>query len=563
MKFTIGKKIISGFLLVILIYSINSIYSNYNITGMNNSYQELIDQRAKAAILAKEMQATALEKVASFRGFIINGDSKKLDRIAECDKVFNESRTEIETLLITTNGQNALSKLAASNDEYNKLVEKIKSLKQNNQNEEINQLVSGDGVKVVNDIIENSETISTLALGLLSDGEKEQSENSQRTIRISVYINIFVVVISILLAIFIARIISKPIKLLAQKADMIAGGDLTIQEIAFRSRDEVGDLANSFNRMLNNLKIVVKKVKAGSQMVAESAQELMAGSETTSTAAEEISSSVQSVSLNIENQKVGIDGISSITSELSAGIEQTTSSMQDIDNNSITISKLSEKGQNDLAKVVGQMNIINESSVESVNSVKELGKMSRSVEEIILLISNISSQTNLLALNAAIEAARAGEQGKGFSVVAEEVRKLADQSRVATLEISNTIKNMNTEIERVAITIEKGASEISRGTEIVCDVNSSFGDISKGYGSILMQVKEVSSAMQEMTAGMEEVLSSVGIISETANSNASCARDVTASIEEQTATMEEITDKASLLAKLSIDLESAISAFKV
>lgn len=563
MKFTIGRKITAGFLIVVLLFSIAALYTFFMVKTIDSNYSELIDKRAKRAILAQGIESVELQKVASLREYVISGDKKNLDKISELEKTFVSKKSEIEKLIETTEGKNALSNLIAANENYSKLIERVKTLIENNQKDEVISTISGDGAKIVDSILTNSGAIITLTQKMLNDGSAEQTKNSNGLIRNIMVLIFITIIISILLSLYISRIISKPIILLSNVAKKIAQGDLTIESVSIKNKDEVGELASSFNTMLNNLRNVVRKVLSSSEEVAASAQELMAGSENVASASEEISASMQSVSTSIDYEKNSIFNISSTINEMSAGIEQTSANMQNVNNNTISMNKLSENSQESLKNIVRQMDIINKNSNDSVNSVKSLGEMSKNIEEIVKLITDISSQTNLLALNAAIEAARAGEHGRGFSVVADEVRKLAEQSNSATVEISTTIQKMNEEIKNVINVIESGASEVKAGGQIVNEVTSSFREISKGFEDILYQVQEVSASSQEMAASSQEVATSTDKISESVNKNALSIHEVAAAVEEQSATMEEITNNATALSKLAQELDETVRIFKI
>jgi methyl-accepting chemotaxis protein len=562
-KLSIGKKIILGFLAVVIIFSISTIYTYNKIKSLNMGYEKLINETTKSVILAENMKSDSLEKVQCLSKFIISGDEKNLDMIAEYDISFNEKKYNLEKLLETDESKNALKGLSDANSEYNNLVEEIKALLVNEEDDKVMEILNGKGSRILEDIVLSADTIVVLAEGLLNEGNTEQASKGQAIIANMLLLTVITIIVSILLSLYISRVISKPVVKLSASAEQIAEGNLSVEDIHIRNKDEIGDLAVSFNKMLGSLKIIAEKTMQSSYGVAASAQELMAGSEAASSASEEIVASMQNVSTGIQKQKFSIDSISSAMDETSAEIEQIASNMQYVSNNAQTLSNLSNKGNGALADVINQMEKISTRSEDSVKAVKLLEGMSQKVETITSMITEVSGQTNLLALNAAIEAARAGEQGRGFSVVAEEVRKLAEQSSSAANEISNIIRSMNDQIGSIVNIIEDEASEVYAGTKVVSQANSSFDEISKGVEGIISQVQGVSAATQQITSGIEQVVAATGEILESASNNSSSVQNISLAIEEQAASVEIISNKAAALAELAVELDSTVSIFKV
>jgi len=530
---------------------------------LNIGYEKLINETTKSAILAEGMKSDALEKVQCLSKFIISGDDKNLDLIAEYDISFNEKKYNLEKLLVTDESKNALKALSNANSEYNNLIEEIKALLVNKEDERVMEVINGKGAQILEDIVISADTIVILAESSLDKGNEAQSANGQAVITNLLILTFTTIIVSVLLSLYISRVISKPVVKLSASVEKIAEGDLTVDDINISNKDEIGDLAKSFNKMLASLKTIAEKTMQSSYGVAASARELMAGSEAASSALEEIVASMQDVSMGIENQKFNIDSISSAMDETSAEIEQIASNMQYVSNNAVTLSSLSNKGYEALKDVINQMEKISTRSKDSVEAVRSLEAMSERVEAVTNMITEISGQTNLLALNAAIEAARAGEQGRGFSVVAEEVRKLAEQSSSAASEISNIIRSMNDQIRSIVSIIEDEASEVHSGTKVVGQANSSFEEISKGVDSIISQVQGVSAATQQITSGIEQVVAATGEILEAASNNSSNVQNVSIAIEEQTASVEIISNKAAALSELAVDLDSTVSIFKV
>lgn len=562
-KLTIGRKIILGFLAVVAIFSISTVYTYNTIKSLNAGYEKLINETTESVILAENMKADALNKVLSLSEFIISSDKENLDMIEGYEISFNEKKYYLEKLLVTDETKNALKELSNANTEYNNLIEEIKALLENKEEAKVMEIVSGRGAQAVDDIIMSADTIVRLEEGILDKGVEEQAVKGQASITNLMLLTFMTIIVAVILSLYISKVISKPVVKLSASAEKIAEGDLTIEEIHVRNKDEIGDLSLSFGKMLGNLKGVVEKTMGSSYELSASAKALMEGSEAASFASEEILASIQNVSQGIQNQKFSIDSISSAMEETSAEIQQIAANMQYVSNNAQTLSGLSHRGYKALENVISQMEKINEGSQDSTKAIRSLEGMSQKVQTIINMITDVSSQTNLLALNAAIEAARAGEQGRGFSVVADEVRKLAEKSSSAANEISDTIKTMNEQIGEIVNIIENEASEVNAGTKVVSQANSSFDEISKGVGGIISQVQEVSAAVQQITSGIEQVVAATGEILEAAANNSTSVQDVSLAMEEQAASIGKISDKASVLADLANELDITVSIFKV
>ena len=242
--------------------------------------------------------------------------------------------------------------------------------------------------------------------------------------------------IGAVLFIFILRSIMKPINDLKEHAITISQGDLT-RTIKVKSNDEIGQLGRAFNEMVESLRNLVNKVNLNATQVAASAQELTAGAEQTTDATEQVSHAIQEVASSSEKQTSGVEETANALDEIAHGVTLITDSSIKVSDLSRHTMNQAEIGGKVVSDVVNQMKSISESVTESNVMIESLNERSKEVSTILNVITAIAEQTNLLSLNAAIEAARAGEHGRGFSVVAEEVRKLAEQSQQSAKEIDS------------------------------------------------------------------------------------------------------------------------------
>lgn len=342
----------------------------------------------------------------------------------------------------------------------------------------------------------------------------------------------------------------------------IASGDLTTN-ITLKNKDEIGDLAVYFSKMEQNLRDLVIKLSQTSQQLSNSSSGLVVSSDQTSEAAENIAVSMQEVADGANKQLESIKESTKSISEMTLDVNQ-------INLNSKVVSELVTKatvtskiGTDAVNSVVNQMNEINNSAKETSEVIKNLSKRSKEIGSIIEIIKGITEQTNLLALNASIEAARAGETGKGFSVVANEVGKLAEQSKISAEEISILVNHIQDETKNAILYMEKENQKVLEGLEKTKHVSDAFSAIEKVINEILNKTNEVTSSIQEISKDNEKIIKYNEILGKTAEDNATSSQDIAAATEEQLATLEEIANSAKSLSNLAYDINEIISKFKL
>jgi len=197
----------------------------------------------------------------------------------------------------------------------------------------------------------------------------------------------------------------------------------------------------------------------------------------------------------------------------------------------------------------------------SAEVVKNLGERSREIGQIVDTISGIAEQTNLLALNAAIEAARAGEQGRGFAVVADEVRKLAEQSQKASKQIALLINEIQLETQNAVISMDEGTHQVKLGTEVAQSAGHAFIEITTLVDQVSSMVGEISEEFQQMAIGSQKIVTSVTDIYETSRAITGQTQTVSAATQEQSASVEEIASSSQVLATMADELQQSLKKF--
>jgi methyl-accepting chemotaxis protein len=373
---------------------------------------------------------------------------------------------------------------------------------------------------------------------------------------------IFIMFSSILMCMGLSRSIMKPLNEFINAADKIAEGDLTV-EVNVSSKDELGKLAEYFKRMTLNLRTLTGKVQNVSLKVASTAQELSGSSEEMKASSDQISNTTQDIATGVGQQASKMDEVSRAMKELSQSVQQVATSSQKAAEGATDASTTASQVGKMSGDVAHKMAEIQSTVDNSATVIKQLDGKSQRIGEIIGVITNIADQTNLLALNAAIEAARAGEHGRGFAVVADEVRKLAEESRNAANQITGLIKEIQQGTNQAVVAMEQGTKTVFDGTKIMEGTVSAINNIVKAAADVATMINEIAAATEQQSASVEEVTASVEDVSSICEESAAGTQETSAAAQQQTASMDVLVNAAQELAKLSDELQEEVAKFNI
>jgi methyl-accepting chemotaxis protein len=350
---------------------------------------------------------------------------------------------------------------------------------------------------------------------------------------------------------------------IARSARHIADGDLQVKAVQVKSNDEISILAQSFNEMVDTLKVIIGSINSHSSEVATSAEHLKNSAEQSAKASEQIATTIQQVSLGASEQATESQQTVEATTRLFEGNQKVIKNADEVLN---AAERAAHAAQDGSEKIIGLINQIGKIEVEisSVAVVTDLlKKRSDEIGDILQLITQMAEQTNLLSLNASIEAARAGEYGRGFAVVADEVRKLADGSTQAINNITEILNEIQNESLEVAGKVSAGVEEVITGTRMAQEARIAFEKIVKTSQESDDKVKVISQEIQKMVEEVKTVQLMSENIAAIAEQSSSGSQEVAAVAEEQTATLEEILASASQLNNMVEGLQEMVQKFKV
>ncbi|MFW6035306.1 MAG: methyl-accepting chemotaxis protein [Halothermotrichaceae bacterium] len=381
------------------------------------------------------------------------------------------------------------------------------------------------------------------------------------------WIGVAAVFIGIIIAVLIALYISKPVVRISEITETVAAGRLDqqikINDFRASKDDELGVLILSIDKMLTNVRQTVKNIYTISEQLAASSQQLSAAGDQIGETAEEVGSSIQNVATGAEEQSASVETVSENIKKMIKRIQTMSMDFRQIIDASNNVIKNVNKGNDSVEYTIEQINKVKEDTTKTSKAIQNLGVISEEIGSIVDLINGISDQTNLLALNAAIEAARAGEAGRGFSVVAEEIRDLAEESSQATAEIDKLIKKIETGVKEAVKSLDVRVNNVNNSVQAVYDTEKVFEKIevvSNKLRETINKSADKAKTTADSSKKIEEETDSIAAVSEEFAAN---SEEVAAASEEQLAATEEIVTGANELASMADELVNTVSKFKL
>ncbi|MFP7312876.1 methyl-accepting chemotaxis protein [Bacillus safensis] len=361
---------------------------------------------------------------------------------------------------------------------------------------------------------------------------------------------------------FIVRSITIGLRRLVDFSEKVSEGDLT-ETLETKSKDEIGDLTRSFSKMSESLRDVIRAVQQSVDNVASASEELTASASQTSQATEHITMSIEQFSNGNEAQNEKVESSTNQLVAMNEGLQDMSQTSSEVAAVSLQSTEAAGQGGRIVESTASQMKHIDTSVQEAEQVMKELEYKSKDITSILNVINGIADQTNLLALNAAIEAARAGESGRGFSVVAEEVRKLAVQSADSAKEIEKLIQEIVLEIAKSQDMFKAVNREVNAGLGMTEEAKESFQHIYKAAEGMSKKLSQLNDTAIDLSSGSKLVSQAMQEMRQVSRESAANIQDIAASAEEQLASMEEITSSSVTLANMAEELKELTSQFKI
>jgi len=491
--------------------------------------------------LKRKEQATAIEvavrkQVRSASDYVFNGDQPSLQQYGQDKKEVSQRLNELGATLSTEKGKALLAKIRQSTDRMTAITDQEISLRKQSRSYEANDLAFGPKTQetmknVVNDCNELEGWEDKLGQEALA--QEHQTEN--RANRITLSLVGWGLLVGILTAIFIARSITGSLTSMLAMIQTVSTKDLAVDDIEVVSNDEIGRAVSALNNMKNTLQQMVRSI-------AETAQHL-------ASASEELSSGATRSAETVRIQADQTQQVATAMQQMSATVHEVSEHSQRASDSSHQAAQAARQGGEVVEQTLATMRSIADSSRTVAARIAELGKSSEQIGKIVAVIDDLADQTNLLALNAAIEAARAGEQGRGFAVVADEVRKLAERTTKATQGIGQMVESIQLETRNAVQAIELGSRDVGVGVEKTSASGAALAEIIQMSEQVGDMITQIATAATEQASATEQVNTNVAEISNLTQQSSSAA--------EQTA------KACAALSAMALDLQNLVNEFKL
>ncbi len=356
--------------------------------------------------------------------------------------------------------------------------------------------------------------------------------------------------------------IATPVQEIIRIAVALSEGDIT-QRMEIKTKGDVKILSDALNKSFDNLTALIRMAMSNATKVATSSNQLAESSTQVNTALFQVAQTTQQIATGAKEQSKKLESSTKVVADLSKSIAQGSTNAKSAAEVTAEAAKLAQRGTESGEQAAKRLNVIDDIVKGNTDTVKELDKRAKEIAVIVGTTKDIADQTNLLALNAAIEAAHAGEAGRGFAVVADEIRKLADGTKNAAVQIERMVNVIGESTTGVVKGMTSGTEQVGDSIGIVNEALSILNQIGTGTQEITAKAQGISAAAAEQATGAQQVAKTIEEIAATSEQAAVGAGDMSTSIQQQTASMQQMAASAQNLSTMAEELRTALRRFKI
>ncbi|TFE01818.1 methyl-accepting chemotaxis protein [Jeotgalibacillus sp. R-1-5s-1] len=559
---SIGGKYSVAVLSAVLLFVITAVVLFVQMKGIEEDTAAM-DRRSERAVTAVYLGGIFRAMDVRVADYVNSGNNSYIEEYQEESATFDSYAASV---LETTTNENQLAIL-------NDVIASKAQMDLNFENEIIPNY-TGEESAALQAARQTSQQLRATVTGSLEElaglviaDSTAASESAESSVATGITVMLAAVGLSILISLtllmLITRQVKRNLKSAVVMAEEIADGNLAVEDIDYQSKDEVGQLGLAFNTMKEKLHVLLSQASGVAGTVTDQSEMLNQYSSEVQEGSHQIATTMEEMSSGAEEQAHAASGLAEKMNEFIAVINRVELSQMEVKESSASMLGITSKGSEAMMESVGQMSEIDQKMRDSLSMVKGLDEKTNDIAQLTEVIQQIADQTNLLALNAAIEAARAGEHGKGFAVVADEVRKLAEGVAQSISDITSIISGIQSEAKNVVLSLEEGYQMVSDGTDKISYTGELFGELKTTIANVTDQVANMSDSITTVIESTKEMNSSIESIASVSEESAAGVEEVSATSQQSSASMEEVSKSAKSLKDEAVELSTLLGQFKL
>ncbi|WP_407371243.1 methyl-accepting chemotaxis protein [Carnobacterium sp.] len=556
---SIRAKILAGFGVTIVLMLVLSIYTINSINKTNDSVKMILEQKMELLIVNEKLSTNMNKRTSLMRGFMLYEDESYRQEF--------ENETDISIALenqaLELSESEKLNELISKKIEWGMLTDEALAAYDNEDMESVREIMVGQAQPIEKELVAGFSELAEEREQEINTIGQEVIENGERVSIIGVIIMMLVAVLSVVVAYLTSNNIVKPLNVVMQRMQSISAGDLSSEPLEITEKDETGKLSISMNKMQKTVKSVMKGIAKASEDLSSHSEELNQSASEVKSGSEQVAITMQELATGSETQATTASNLAVVMENFTKKVQSTNKNGEKIKDSSMGVLSMTTEGKQYMEDTSRQMAKIDEIVQDAVAKMATLDNQTQEINNLVVIIQKIADQTNLLALNAAIEAARAGEHGRGFAVVADEVRKLAEQVAVSIADITGFVEKIQTESKRVSDSLQTGYVEVEEGTSQIAKTGQTFNQINASVTIMVDGIKGISDNLESIKVNSEIMNSSIEEIASVSEESAAGVEQTSAASQQITSSMEEVAGSSEQLANLAENLTEMVSHFKL
>lgn len=556
---SIRAKILAGFAITTVFMLIVTFYTIVALNRTNGSMKEILEEEMDLLIVDEKLATNMNKRTSLLRGFMLYEDETYREEF--------ESETalsiELENTALDLSDSKELNDLISKKVEWGMLTDEALAEYDKGNTNRVNEIMTEEALPIEREL--------TAGFSKLADEREEEItkigeqviKNGDRVELVSFIMMVFVLVLSVLIAYLTSLTITKPMHVVMKRMQAISAGDLSLEPLEVTEKDETGKLSISMNKMQKTVKSVMQGIANATEELNSHSEELTQSASEVKSGSEQVAITMQELATGSETQATTASNLAVVMENFTKKVQSTNKSGEKIKESSMGVLTMTSEGKQYMEDSSRQMAKIDEIVQDAVAKMTTLDNQTQEINNLVVIIQKIADQTNLLALNAAIEAARAGEHGRGFAVVADEVRKLAEQVAVSIADITGFVEKIQTESKRVSDSLQTGYVEVEEGTSQIAKTGQTFNQINASVTTMVDGIKGISDNLESIKVNSEIMNSSIEEIASVSEESAAGVEQTSAASQQITSSMEEVAGSSEQLANLAENLTEMVSHFKL